>query len=87
MSDSNDVNAVSVCNIVEKVGFRFVRMKQVSEITGLSLGSIAYLQKKKMFPPSYKIGGRATGVKSNDLENWMKSRECVELTPLPADRR
>ena len=70
----------------ENLNFSFLRMKDVSKITGLTLGSIAYLQKKGEFPLCVKLGLRSTAIRSDELQQWMETRQRAVLTPLPNQR-
>ena len=70
----------------ENINYIFLRIKEVTKITGLTAGSIAYLQKKGRFPQCVKLGLRSTAIRSDELQQWMQTRERAELTSLPSDR-
>ena len=52
----------------------FLRRKQVEEITGLSRSTIYAYVEAGTFPVPYKIGVRAVGWKTDEVEAWIKSR-------------
>ena len=61
--------------MVEK---RILRRPEVEKIVGLSRASIYRLMDKDAFPRPVSLGGlRAVGWRSEDIENWIESRESV----------
>ena len=56
------------------LGPRFVRMAAVVSITGLCRATIYRMIADKRFPAQVRIGLRAVGWRSSDLERWSKER-------------
>jgi len=50
---------------------KILRVKEVSELTGLSIPSIYRLQNLGEFPSSVKIGLKAVGWRESDLKQWV----------------
>lgn len=53
---------------------RILRLPEVKSTTGLSRSSIYAHIKKGTFPKMHKLGERAVGWKSTDIEAWLNSR-------------
>jgi prophage regulatory protein len=53
---------------------KFLRLKDVISLTGISKSTIYLLMSKKSFPPHYQLGRRSVGWKQSDIEHWMSSR-------------
>lgn len=57
------------------VTIRVLRMKQVSERTGLSRSTVYELMKHDpTFPSKVRLSARTTGLLESDLETWIMSR-------------
>lgn len=52
---------------------RILRLKQVTELTGLSRSSIYQKVSEGLFPRQVQLSGRAVGWYSNEIEDWMQS--------------
>ncbi len=50
---------------------KILRIKEVAEITGLSIPSIYRLAQLGQFPKSIKIGMKAVGWRESDLQQWI----------------
>ena len=53
---------------------RVIRLKEVMAQTGLSRSTIFALQKQGIFPPSIKIGPKATGWYEDEVQHYIKTR-------------
>lgn len=60
-----------------ETNFSFLRLNQVTKITGISKSTIRRLEKKKEFPPRYYISKKNVAYKSQDIRDWMNSRPLV----------
>jgi len=58
---------------------RFISRKDVVDITGLSESTIRRLQKKNMFPKSYKISSRRIAWLQSDIEEWMSNVKTSDV--------
>jgi predicted DNA-binding transcriptional regulator AlpA len=59
-------------------GLRYVRMREILQRTGLSRTTIWRLARKGKFVPFYPLTGcRAIGVRSDEFERWLESRNCI----------
>ena len=57
-----------------------LRMKQVTQITGLSSGSIYRLETSGSFPKRFSLsGGRAVAWLSSEVESWINNRSSVRF--------
>ena len=59
-----------------EIPVRFVRIKEVTELTGLSKSYIHQLRKKKLFPNNYQLveGGSAVAWLLSDIYAWIDER-------------
>ena len=53
---------------------QFLRVRQVTERTGLSRSTIYALAKSGHFPAPIKIGQRASAWLASDIDAWQKQR-------------
>ena len=54
---------------------RFIKIKELNEITALSTATIYRLIAEGLFPKQIKItGGKSVAWDSNDISNWMEQR-------------
>lgn len=53
---------------------QLIRLPEVIEMTALSRSSIYRLMKKRDFPKSVKIGGRAVAWILEEIEKWLEER-------------
>lgn len=55
---------------------RFIRMREVTQKTGLSKSSIYDLMAKGLFPKAVSLhcGGRSIGFISSEVDSWMAER-------------
>lgn len=53
---------------------RVIKLKNVTEVTGLSKASIYRFIKDKKFPPQIKLGQRSSGWVEEEVFQWLKSR-------------
>ena len=56
---------------------RILRLKDVTEATGLSRSSIYALRKRGLFPASVRIGPKAVGWFEDEILGYLKSRPRV----------
>jgi len=54
--------------------FKFLRLPQVQEMTGLSKPRIYTLMRDNRFPRAYKLSDRAVGWRDHDILEWQYSR-------------
>jgi len=54
---------------------RILRLPEVIHLTGLSRTTIWRMQQARDFPPSVKLGLRATGFVAENVFNWIRSRK------------
>lgn len=59
---------------------RLLRIKEVSEVTGLPVSSIYAAMGVNSFPRPVKIGSRAVGWKSRDIIAWLESRPLANAS-------
>ena len=52
---------------------RILRQHEVAETIGCSRGHLWRLVSQQRFPPPYKLGKRAVGWKSSEVESWLDS--------------
>lgn len=73
---------------------KIIRIKQVSELTGLARSTIYDLIDAGRFPRQVKLGARSVGWRIEDIEAWIAARPTVQkrklaekgLPRLPAGR-
>lgn len=58
---------------------RLLRLEVVMNFTGLSKSSIYSFIKNGLFPNPIKIGKRAVAWRSDELQDWLKSRPLAGL--------
>ncbi|BAK75431.1 phage transcriptional regulator, AlpA [Pseudogulbenkiania sp. NH8B] len=60
---------------------RIIRLKEVMELTGLSKTTIYEQMRTGNFPAGRKIGTRAVGWPSTEIEQWLQARggECSSI--------
>lgn len=63
---------------------RIIRRPEVQAMTGLGRTRIDELERAGEFPARIRISTRACGWRSDELENWIKSRP--RAADAPADR-
>ena len=56
---------------------KFLGIKQVLELTGLSRTSVWRFEKNGDFPKRRKLGPRRVGYVDSEISNWMESRSRV----------
>jgi len=57
---------------------RVLRIKEVSQILGMAESTIRKkISDENDFPTPIRIGARAIGIRSTDLEDWIKNREQI----------
>lgn len=56
------------------INVRIMRKKEVSELTGIPIGSVWYFQKAHGFPKPIKLGKRSMGWKKSEVDAWLASR-------------
>lgn len=61
----------------KQVERRFIRLKEVKKICGLSRTTLYQKIKKGEFPESYALGVRAIGWLASDVDAWIASRVKV----------
>jgi prophage regulatory protein len=54
---------------------RFVRLREMLQITGLPRATVYELMAKNLFPKNYRISPRLVAWKAGDLATWMQSRQ------------
>jgi prophage regulatory protein len=59
---------------------RYLRVKTISEITGLSRATIYGLEKAGKFPGKVAIGARAVAWRESAITKWMEERETAVKT-------
>lgn len=57
-----------------EIGNKFLRRKQVEEITGLSRSSIYDMMDKALFPKQVKLGGRSVAWVESEVLHWINSK-------------
>ena len=69
----------------EKVNNRFVRIKQVMHMTGISRAHIYHLASKGLFPQSVSIvsGGSSVGWVEAEVQGWIEQRIADRDQELP----
>ena len=53
---------------------RFIRLHEVTAVTGMSRSTIYNRMKDGSFPRSYQLGDRLVAWLEKDIENWMTSK-------------
>jgi prophage regulatory protein len=53
---------------------RILRLRQVSEITGLGRSSLYNRIAAGLFPKQFPLGGRAVGWLASEIESWIASQ-------------
>lgn len=53
---------------------KLLRRFEVQNLTGLGRSTLYAAIRRGEFPPPVKIGARAVAWRSDDIENWLKSR-------------
>jgi prophage regulatory protein len=56
---------------------RILRLHEVEAKTGLKRSMLDLLERDSAFPPRIRIGKRATGWRSDEVDAWIKSRPRV----------
>ncbi|TKF31282.1 helix-turn-helix transcriptional regulator [Enterovibrio norvegicus] len=57
---------------------RILRVKEISELLGLSKSTIWRMRRDGLFPAPLKIGPRAVGWRESDVTDWIKSRDRLQ---------
>lgn len=57
---------------------KYLRIKQVAELTGLSRATIYNMEKAGTFPKKTPLGARAVAWRESEIAAWMESRQHVE---------
>lgn len=73
-SITNDTNAKEVRKVSD---MKILRLKDVTEKTGLSRSTIYYLISQKQFPSSIPLGARSVGWLESEVNEWLQ--EGVEM--------
>jgi prophage regulatory protein len=60
-----------------------LRIKEVSQQTGLSRSTLYRMIKEGTFPPSFALSARARAWSSKDVQTWIDARIAVEPTVAP----
>jgi predicted DNA-binding transcriptional regulator AlpA len=55
-------------------GTRFLRLKTVAELCGLSRTTIWRLERDGQFPGRYRLGANAVGWLADEVEDWIRCR-------------
>ena len=53
---------------------RFIRLREVTTLTGLSRSTVYRLANEGRFPKAVKLGVRASGWRENEVREWIESR-------------
>ena len=61
----------------------FLRMKSLTEKTGLSRSSIYAMVARGEFPQPIRLGARASAWNADEVEKWQAERLAAGWTPLP----
>jgi len=56
---------------------KYLRAKQICELTGLSRATIYAMEKVGSFPKKIALGARAVAWRESDIEKWIEERKCV----------
>lgn len=56
---------------------KFLRLTQVTEITGLSRSTIYRYMDQGMFPKNYELGPRTVAWLEQDVQGWFQQRVSV----------
>lgn len=59
---------------------RYLRIKQVAELVGLSRPTIYNMEKAGTFPKKTPLGRRAVAWRESEITAWMESRQNIEKT-------
>lgn len=65
--------------VAQKLTDRFLRKKDVIEITGLSASTIYRKENEGLFPPRIKISDRRIAWRLSDVNDWMLQLNTVAL--------
>ncbi len=57
---------------------KYLRIKQVAELTGLSRATIYNMEKAGTFPKKTPLGERAVAWRESEIAAWMESRQHIE---------
>lgn len=57
---------------------KYLRIKQVAELTGLSRATIYNMEKAGTFPKKTALGARAVAWRESEIAAWMEGRQHVE---------
>lgn len=57
---------------------KILRLPQVLEVTGLKRSTLYLLRSDGQFPQPVKLGKRAVGWRSGDIQNWIDQRQLAE---------
>lgn len=58
---------------------RFVRMREVTQKTGLSKSSIYDLMAQGLFPKTVNLGGRSVAFVEAEIDAWMAARITARI--------
>ncbi|ELR66126.1 Transcriptional regulator [Photobacterium marinum] len=61
---------------------RFMRLKEVMNVTGLSRSSIYNFMAEGTFPKSVPLGGRAVAWVEDEVQEWMEAKLIERATSL-----
>ena len=53
---------------------RFIRLRELPTITGISARSVAYLRERGDFPEPRRLAAKSVGFLESEIETWMKNR-------------
>lgn len=59
---------------------KYLRIKQVAELVGLSRATIYNMEKAGTFPKKTPLGERAVAWRESEITAWMESRQNIEKT-------
>ncbi|MGF1768624.1 AlpA family phage regulatory protein [Enterovibrio makurazakiensis] len=57
---------------------RILRVKEISELLGLSKSTIWRMRREGLFPAPLRLGPRAVGWRESDVTDWIKSRDRLQ---------
>ena len=57
------------------MSIKILRRNEVEQIVGLSRSTIYAMMAEKTFPKPIKLGRRAVGWRSSDIEKWLKDMQ------------
>lgn len=58
---------------------RFIRMREVTQKTGLSKSSIYDLMAQGLFPKTVNLGGRSVAFVEAEIDAWMAARIAARI--------